>query len=56
MEGCCPPLLDCGIAHGVRCATFQTGPRSDNAFAHSACPEVTGITGFFGAHPEDMSL
>ena len=53
MEGCCPPLLDCGIAHRARCATFQTGPRSDNASALSECTEVTGVTGFFGAQPED---
>ena len=36
MEGCCPPLLDCGIARHARCATFQTGrPRSDNASVRS---------------------
>ena len=53
MEGCCPPLLDGRIAHVARCATFQTGPRSDNASALSECTEVTGITGFFGAQPEE---
>ena len=37
MAGRCPPLLDCGIAHRARCATFQTRPRSDNAFALSEC-------------------
>jgi hypothetical protein len=52
MDGCCPPLLDCGIAHGARCATLKTRPRSDHAFALSECTEVTGITGIFGAQPE----
>ena len=42
MEGRCPPHLNCCTAHGVRCATFQTRPRSDHAFAHSACPELAG--------------
>ena len=51
--GSWPPLLACGIQHGARCATLKTGPRTDNAFALSACTQFTGITGFFCARPDE---
>ena len=53
MKGRCPRLFACGMTLTARHATRQAGPRSDNAFALSACPQVTGITGVFGANLEE---
>ena len=50
--GRCPPLLDCGTQHVARCATFQTAPKSDNAFALCDVPELAGITEFLQAQTD----